>query len=86
MLIAPDAALAPIYYKAGNLYKARKYQTDAIECYQTVLENFADTAIAPKAVKELKALTRTFDRQLIGEKRNLDYNYKTHLFFCQPLQ
>ena len=56
MLIAPDTALAPIYYKAGNLYKARKYQNDAIECYQTVLENFADTAIAPKAAKELKAL------------------------------
>lgn len=56
MLITPDASLAPIYYKAGNLYKARKYQTDAIECYQTVLENFADTAIAPKAAKELKAL------------------------------
>lgn len=56
MLISPDTALAPIYYKAGNLYKARKYQNDAIECYQTVLENFADTAIAPKAAKELKAL------------------------------
>ncbi len=56
MLIAPDPALAPIYYKAGNLYKVRKYRDDAIECYQTVLENFADTALAPRAAKELKAL------------------------------
>lgn len=56
MLIAPDPALAPVYYKVGNLYKARKYKTEAIECYQTVLENFADTALAPRAVKELKAL------------------------------
>ena len=56
MLISPDPSLAPIYFKAGNLYKARKYKNDAIDCYQTVLENFSDTALAPKAMKELKAL------------------------------
>ena len=56
MLIAPDPALAPVYYKAGNLYKARNYKNDAVECYQTILENFYDTALAPKAVKELKSL------------------------------
>lgn len=56
MLIAPDASLAPLYYKAGNLYKAREYKAEAIDCYQTILENFGDTALAPKALKELSLL------------------------------
>jgi len=56
MLVAPDATLAPLYYKAGNLYKAREYKNEAIDCYQTILENFGDTALAPKALKELNQL------------------------------
>lgn len=56
MLISPDPTLAPLYYKAGNLYKAREYKTEAIDCYQTILENFGDTALAPKALKELNLL------------------------------
>ncbi|MBQ2870227.1 hypothetical protein IJE86_00840 [bacterium] len=56
MLIASDASLAPLYYKAGNLYKAREYKSEAIDCYQTILENFGDTALAPKALKELNSL------------------------------
>ncbi len=54
MLIAPEPSLAPLYYKAGNLYKAREYRKEAIDCYQTILENFSDTALAPKAAKILK--------------------------------
>ena len=56
MLMTPDATLAPIYYKAGNLYKAREYRNEAIDCFQTILENFGDTALAPKAYKELTSL------------------------------
>lgn len=56
MLVAADATLAPLYYKAGNLYKAREYKNEAIDCYQTILENFGDTALAPKALKELNSL------------------------------
>lgn len=56
MLVAPDVSLAPLYYKAGNLYKAREYKNEAIECYQTILENFPDTALAPKATQALKAM------------------------------
>ena len=56
MLIAPDATLAPLYFKAGNLYRAREMKTEAIECYQTILENFADTALAPKAFQALKSM------------------------------
>lgn len=56
MLIAPDPAYAPLYYKLGYLFKSRDYKDDAIECYQTILENFSDTALAPKATKALTAL------------------------------
>ncbi len=56
MLIAPDVSLAPLYYKAGNLYKAREYKQEAIDCYQTILENFPDTALAPKAKQALTAM------------------------------
>ena len=53
MLVTPDATLAPLYYKAGNLYKAREYKNEAIDCYQTILENFSDTAYGPKAKDNL---------------------------------
>ena len=56
MLMSSTPELAPLYYKAGNLYKAREYKNEAIECYQTILENFGDTALAPKALKELSSL------------------------------
>ena len=56
MLVSPDASLAPLYYKAGNLYRAREYKNEAIDCYQTILENVGDTALAPKALKELNSL------------------------------
>lgn len=56
MLIAPDVSLAPLYYKAANLYKAREYKQEAIDCYQTILENFPDTALAPKAMQILKSM------------------------------
>ncbi len=56
MLATPAPELAPLYYKIGNVYKARGYNDDAIECFQTILENFADTALAPKARKKLQDL------------------------------
>lgn len=49
MLMTPNPSLAPLYYKAGNIYKLRNMKSEAIECYQTILENFSDTALAPKA-------------------------------------
>jgi hypothetical protein len=56
MLVSPDLTLAPLYYKAGNIYKLREMKDEAISCYQTILENFADTALAPKSRSELKSL------------------------------
>ena len=33
----------------GNIYRMRGNEKDAIVCYQTILENFYDTAYGPKA-------------------------------------
>ena len=56
MLMAANPALAPLYFKAGNIYKLRGMKSEAIECYQTVLENFSDTALAPKARASLEEM------------------------------
>lgn len=56
MLVATATELAPLYYKAGNVYKLRNMKPEAIDCYQTILENFADTALAPKARAALAEL------------------------------
>jgi len=56
MLIAPDPAMAPMYYRIGVILKNREMKDDAVECFQTVLENFADTALAPKSAAQLKAM------------------------------
>lgn len=56
MLIAPDPTLAPMYYKLALLYKSREMKDEAVECFQTILENFADTALAPKAAAQLKLM------------------------------
>lgn len=45
----PEASFAPLYYKIGNIYRLRGEEKDAIVCYQTILENFSDTAYGPKA-------------------------------------
>ena len=54
MLVATATELAPLYYKVGNVYKLRGMKTEAIDCYQTILENFSDTALAPKAKAALE--------------------------------
>lgn len=56
MLVASDPSLAPLYYKVGVLYKSREMKDEAVDCFQTILENFADTALAPKAAAQLKAM------------------------------
>ena len=56
MLVATATELAPLYYKVGNVYKLRKMNPEAIECYKTILENFSDTALAPKARAALAEL------------------------------
>ena len=56
MLMATNPSLAPLYYKAGNVYRLRDMKNEAIECYQTILENFSDTALAPKARTALEQM------------------------------
>lgn len=49
MDIMPEASFAPLYYKIANIYKARGKEKDAIVCYQTILENFSETAYGAKS-------------------------------------
>ena len=56
MLMASNPALAPLYFKAGNIYKLRDMKPEAIECYQAILENFSETALAPKARAALEQM------------------------------
>ena len=56
MLVSSSTELAPLYQKAGNIYKLREMKPEAIECYQTILENFSDTALAPKARAALESM------------------------------
>lgn len=56
MLVSPDVTLAPLYYKTAVLFKSREMKDESVECFQTVLENFADTALAPKAAAQLKSM------------------------------
>lgn len=56
MLMASNPSLAPLYFKAGNIYRLRDMKSEAIECYQTVLENFSETALAPKARAALEQM------------------------------
>ena len=56
MLVTTSTELAPLYYKAGNMDKLREMKPEAIECYQTILENFSDTALAPKARAALESM------------------------------
>ena len=53
---ASEPVYAPIYYKLGNLYKLRGMKKEAIDSLKTILENFSDTAYAPKAREVLLEL------------------------------
>lgn len=68
MLMSPSTELAPLYYKAGNVYRLREMKPEAIECYQTILENFSDTALAPKAKTALESLGVTVTAPAVTEE------------------
>lgn len=68
MLVATASELAPLYYKAGNIYKLRGMNPEAIDCYQTILENFSDTALAPKARAALESLGVTISAPKADEE------------------
>ncbi|MCQ2743220.1 MAG: hypothetical protein MJ230_00285 [bacterium] len=61
MLVATASELAPLYYKTGNVYRLREMKSEAIDCYKTILENFSDTALAPKARQALSELGVTIE-------------------------
>lgn len=72
MLVASATELAPLYYKAANVYKIRGMKTEAIECYQTILENFSDTALAPKARAALADLGIEVTAPTVTEEEEVD--------------
>ena len=59
-------------YKAGNVYKLRDMKPEAIECYQTVLENFSDTALAPKARAALEELGVKVEAPTVSDEEASD--------------
>ncbi len=72
MLVATASELAPLYYKAGNVYKLREMKPEAIDCYKTILENFSDTALAPKARAALTELGVTIEAPKTEEENAED--------------
>ncbi len=56
MLMAPDPSFAPLYYNLGRIYAKRGMKDEAVECFQTILENFGDTALGPKSRMELEKM------------------------------
>lgn len=68
MLVSPSTELAPLYFKAGNVYKLRDMKPEAIECYQAILENFSDTALAPKARAALEQLGVVVDTPKVEDE------------------
>ena len=72
MLVASATELAPLYYKAANVYKIRGMKTEAIDCYQTILENFSDTALAPKARAALADLGIEVTAPTVTEEEEVD--------------
>lgn len=72
MLVATATELAPLYYKAGNVYKLRGMKPEAIDCYQTILENFSDTALAPKARAALAELGVTVEKPKASDEAEED--------------
>ena len=56
MLMAPDPSFAPLYYNLGRIYAKRDMKDEAVECFQTILENFGDTALGPKSRMELEKM------------------------------
>ena len=70
MLVATATELAPLYYKAGNVYKLRNMKPEAIDCYKTILENFSDTALAPKARTALAELGIEVSAPTVSEEES----------------
>lgn len=72
MLQSSATELAPLYYKAGNVYKLRDMKAEAIDCYQTILENFRDTALAPKAQAALEDLGVTVTAPKLSDEEEAE--------------
>ncbi|MBR6298608.1 MAG: hypothetical protein IKR34_05130 [Candidatus Gastranaerophilales bacterium] len=80
MDILPEANFAPIYFKIGNIFRLRGEEKDAIICYQTILENFSQTAYGPKSrdiLTEMGVEINSFDTALNNSNENSDKKEET---------
>ena len=80
MDILPEANFAPIYFKIGNIFRLRGEEKDAIICYQTILENFSQTAYGPKSrdiLTEMGVEINSFDAALNNSSENSDKKEET---------
>ena len=46
MLVATASELAPLYYKAGNVYKLREMKPEAIDCYKKAIKIKPDDSVS----------------------------------------
>lgn len=72
MDILPEASFAPIYFKLGNIFRLRGNEKDAISCYQTILENFSQTAYAPKSRDILESMGVEIKLPTTSDEENED--------------
>lgn len=72
MDIMPEATFAPLYYKLANIYRLRGKQEEAVICYQTILENFIDTAYGPKSRDILQSMGIEIKLPSSGEEEDLE--------------
>ncbi len=56
MLVAPDVTLAPLYYKLGIIYKARRMKDESIESFSNHFRKFCRYCSCAKAAAQLKSM------------------------------
>lgn len=70
MDIMAEASFAPLYFKLGNIFRMRGNERDAVICYQTILENFGDTAYGPKSKDILSDMGVEINSQADNEEES----------------
>jgi hypothetical protein len=53
---SPSPVFAPLFFRLATIFRLRQMTAEAIDCYQTILENFSATSYAPRARQDLRAL------------------------------
>ena len=75
MDVSAEPALAPVYFKTGHLFRLREMNEEAVDCFQTILENFGDTVYAPKARQELREMGVDIKETLTINANKNDFDF-----------